>query len=141
MTHPVFGELKWDSSRLSWTVRPFVSSGKKFTVIIKPGRNTEPFEFLETSSRLFATLLDNEATIIREAINTKILALYNETWRQDEIKLSAEVLCTRMRLSLVEFGAVFPVTLWYQAGALFGGHDVAVLLDTDLKYEGIDLRG
>jgi hypothetical protein len=140
IAHPILGELLWDSKRSVWSVRGFIHAGKRFTVIIKPGKS-EALAFLENAARLFPRLLEAEPDILNQAIRTKLLETYNASWRQDDNVLTPESLGSSLKLSLVEFASVFPVTLWYGAGKLFGGHDVAILLDEELQYQKIELRG
>lgn len=77
-------------------------------------------------------------------MRAELLELYNDTWRQgEEPVLSAEGLTALLEWTLLTVSAseIVPVEFSYQAGELFGGHDIAVEVDAELQFCDIDLRG
>jgi hypothetical protein len=140
IVHPVFGELRWDRKCSWWFAELSVPSAKRLGVIVNPG-DEDRFVFLEPAAKLYRRVFKAERRILRDAIREKLLELYNDVWRQGEPKLTEKRLMDRLGLSLIDIDTVVPLTIWYEAGALFGGHSVAVEIDDELQFQDVDLRG
>jgi hypothetical protein len=143
LTHSVLGPLGWLPDYAHWFTQLRLPSGEWLDVIVDPG-DTDRFEFLTRAAELFRWAFDNERRVLAEAMRAKLLALYNDTWRQsDEPILTAEGLTARLDWTLLDISAsdIVPVEFSYEAGELFGYHGVTVEVDADLRFRGIDLRG
>jgi hypothetical protein len=138
--HPVFGELRWDQKYSWWSTQLRLPSGNQLEVIVNPV-DTDRFSFIDAAAKHYRRALKGERRILRDAIREELLDLYNDYWRQGEKRLTARELMNRLKLSLIEFGTVVPITLNYEAGDLFGHHAVAVFVDDELQFDGIDLEG
>jgi hypothetical protein len=141
ITHPVFGELRWDSQRTWWFAQIPLPSGEQVEVIVTPG-DEDRIAFVELAAKLYERARKAERRILRDALREELLELYNETWRQgNQPKLTAKELTSQLTLALIEIDTLIPVTLSYEAGDLFGGHGVAIEVDESLQFQDIDLRG
>ncbi len=92
-------------------------------------------------------VLANERRIFQDAVQTKLLELYNDGWRQeDEPVLSEEEFSAQLEWQLLKINAsdVVPIEFWYDPGELyesFGGHVVSVEVDAELQFRGANLIG
>lgn len=136
-THPVFGELVWQSEYSYWLAK----FGERLEVIVDPG-DLDRDAFLEPAAKLFERVRKAEPRILRKAINEDLLELYNGTWRRNaNPELSATELAAQLVLGLIEIGQGIPVILHYEAGHLFGNHIIALELDEQLQFGAADFRG
>ncbi len=140
LIHPVFGNLQWEEKFSWWFAQIRQASGEWLDVIVDPG-DDDPAGFVERASRLYIRAMEAERELLREAVNTKLLDLY-ETWRQeDEPKLTAEELKDRLVLTFVRIDTIIPITLSYDLGDVFGEHSVDVNVDSRWQIKGVDLVG
>jgi hypothetical protein len=143
LPHPVLGTLGWLPAYSPWFTQLRLPSGEGLDVIVDPA-DTDRFEFLPRAAELFRWAFENERQVLAEAMRAELLELYNDVWRQgDEPVLSAAELTARLEWTLLTVSAsdIVPVEFSYHAGELFGGHGVAVDIDTKLRFRDIDLRG
>lgn len=143
ITHPLFGELRWDDQSESWFAQVRDSAGEWLDVVIEPG-DEERHSVVERAASLFQRALPAEPRIQRAAVRQELLELYNDTWRRnDDPELTANDLIARLKFTFIKLqpGWDNPVTLSYDAGDLFGEHAVDVELDEKLRVTGTDLVG
>ena len=140
LTHPVFGDLRWEGRFSWWFTQVRLESGEWLDVIVDPG-DDDPSAFVGRAAQLYCQALDAEPEILQEAVQKKISDLY-ELWRQvGEPKLTAEELTDRLELTFVRIDPVVPITLSYVLGDVFGGHSVDVQVNERLRVRGVNLTG
>jgi hypothetical protein len=139
VSHPVYGELRWDAASL-WFTQVRLPSGDWLDVIVDPG-DGDRFAFLDSAAPLYQRAREAEPRLLREAIQQELLELYNDVWRQRDPELTADELVSRLELVMVHIGTVVPVTLGYAVGDLFAGHRVDVEADENLRLLGTNLVG
>jgi hypothetical protein len=140
LTHPVFGELRWETAFSWWFTQIRRDSGEWLDVIIDPG-DEDPFTFLGRAAQLYCRSLNAERVILQEALPKGVLALY-EKWRQaDEPVLTAEELTNQLDLVFVRLDTIGPITLSYGLGDVFGGHSLDVTVNEQLQVVGVHLAG
>lgn len=143
LTHPVLGTLSWLPEFSHWFTQFRLPSGEWLDVIVDPA-DDDRHEFLLRAAEMFRWAFDNGRRVLADAMRAELLELYNDTWRQgEEPVLSAEGLTALLEWTLLTVSAseIVPVEFSYQAGELFGGHDIAVEVDAELQFCDIDLRG
>lgn len=144
LTHPVFGELRWEEPT-SWWLGDFrLESGDLVEVMVVPGRQ-DRVAFLEKAAQLFQRAMGAEPRIRGVAAEQKVLELY-ECWRnEDEPILTARELAERLELVTVRIGTVVPISLGYIVGDgledVFGGHGLDVRVDESLGVTDVGLVG
>ena len=148
ITHPVFGELRWEEPRSVWFTQVRDASWM-IDVSVDPGEN-DPIACLDRAADLYSRALRAERQLLRTAIDNYLLELFNENWRladgQDEmnqVELTAEAFAARLRFEFLKVrpDSRFAVELGYHAGDMFGGHAVFVRLDRNLCYLNAALVG
>jgi hypothetical protein len=140
LTHPVFGDLQWEGQFSWWFTQIRLESGEWLDVIVDPG-DDDPRAFVGRAAQLYCRAMDAEPEILQEAIQQKILDLY-ETWRQvGEPELTAAELTAQLDLTFVRIDTVVPITLSYVLGDVFGGHSVDVQLNERLQVREVNLAG
>jgi hypothetical protein len=143
LTHPILGTIGWLTDYSHWFTQLRLPSDEWLDVIVDPG-DTDRFEFLPRAAELFRWAFDNERRVLADAVRAELLELYNGTWRRsDEPILSGVEMTARLELTLlcVSASEFVPVEFSYHAGEMFGGHGVAIEVDTELRFRDIDLRG
>ena len=143
VTHPDFGQLRWEPKSGWWSAQVKLPSGERLEVLVAPGEE-DRFAFLDRAAELFRWALGAQPQILRDAIQSELLELYNDVWREPtEPELTADELAGQLEWSVVEVSAsdIVPVVLSYEAGDLFGGHSVAIEVDSELQFRDIDLQG
>jgi hypothetical protein len=141
LSHPVFGKIEWLPKYSHWSAQISLPTGRRLGVIVAP--DGDRYECLKQAADLFKWVLNNERRILREAIQTVLLALCND-WRQDdEPELTADELAEHLQWQLLEISdsEAYPVELRYGDGGLFGGHTVVVQLDAELRLSDSYLWG
>ena len=131
LTHPVLGTLGWVPESSHWFTQLQLPAGGQLDVTVDPG-DGDRFAFLPRAAELFRWAMANERRVLADALRAELLELYNEDWRQaGEARLSAKALAGRLswRHLLVSDDDVVAVEFGYDAGELFGGHEVAVEVD------------
>jgi len=140
LTHPVFGELRWEAEHSRWFTQLLLPSGEWLDVVVDPD-NEDPVSFVEHAAQLLSRAIDAERRILADAVQSKLLDLYDH-WRQEgDPALSPDELKERLDLSFVRLDTVAPVILSYGLGDVFGGHCVDVRVDEHLQVRGVDLVG
>ena len=146
LAHPVFGRLEWRPKESEWFTQYRLPSGVQLNIHIQPYQR-DRHAFIESAAELFRWALANERRMFQEAVQTTLLELYNDGWRQeDEPVLSAEEFAAQLEWQLLRIKAsdIVPVELWYDPGALyesFGGHVVSVEVGAGLQFRGAHLIG
>lgn len=143
LSHPVFGTVEWLPRYSHWFAQLELPGGTALDVVIEP-YDEDRHAFLKPAADLFGWAVANERRLFREAIQSYLLELYNEGWRQDDDPvLSADEFAGQLEWQFLEISdsEVVPVDFGYDAGDLFGGHTVTVELDKELKYRGAHLIG
>lgn len=140
LTHPVFGELRWEAENSWWFTQMLRPSGDWLDVIVDPG-DEDPAAFVERAATLFRQAMDAERRIRHEVVRGWVLALH-DAWRQeDEPAPTAEELEERLELTFVRLDTVCPVVLSYWPGEVFGGHSLDGTVDERLQVAGVGLVG
>jgi hypothetical protein len=146
LVHPVFGRLEWLPKQSEWFTQYRLPSSIQLDVHVHPYRR-DRHAFVESAAELFRWALANERRIFQQAVQTRLLALYNDGWRQDgELVLSAEEFSAQLEWKLLKIEAsdIVPVEFWYDPGELyesFGGHVVSVEVDAELRFREAHLIG
>jgi hypothetical protein len=143
VTHPDFGELRWEPKSGWWFAQIELPSGERLEVLVQPGEE-DRFAFLDRGAELFRWALGAQPQILRDALQSELLELYNDVWREPtEPELTAEELAGRLAWSTVEVSAsdLAPVVFGYEAADLFGGHTLAIEVDSELRFRDVDLQG
>jgi hypothetical protein len=150
LTHPVFGELRWEAQYSWWFAQMLLPSGEWLDVIVDPG-DDDPAAFLERAAGLFPRAMDAERRIRGEAVKMKVLDLYEHWRREDEPQLTAAQLEEKLDLTFVRLDTVAPVIMSYVLDDLcggqsvlddvFGGHSVDVEVDEKLQVASVHLSG
>src|SRR5437764_2917 len=133
VTHPVFGELQWETGRDVWFTQVRDATGGWIDVSVAPG-DGDRLACLDRAADLYARAMRAERQLLRTAVENKLLELYNDAWRQSgEPKLTGDELTSRLTFTFVKIrpDEDFAVILSYYAGDLFGGHAVDVELDQE----------
>ena len=141
VTHPVFGELRWEAARSGWftQVRDTIWM---IDVFVDPG-DGDRLACLDRAADLYSRAIRAERQLLRTAIDDYLLELFNDNWRladgQDElnqVELTAEEFAARLCFEFIRIDpdSRFAVELGYDAGDMFGGHCVFVRLDRNLRY-------
>jgi hypothetical protein len=143
LAHPVLGVLRWEAEYSWWFTQHQLPGGDWLDVTVEPG-DGDRYGFLKRAADLFRWALANERRVLHQAIESELLELYNDVWRQgSDPELSAEefeaeldwqgLTISASDLVLVEFG--------YGDGEreLFGGHCVFIELDAELKFRSAHL--
>ncbi len=81
LTHPVFGDLRWEAKSSWWLTQIRLESGEWLDVIVAPGDN-DPSDFVRRAAQLYCGAMDAVREILQEAIQKGLLDLY-EVWRQE----------------------------------------------------------
>jgi hypothetical protein len=148
VTHPVFGELRWDAARSVWFTQVRDTSWM-IDVSVKPG-DSDRLACLDRAADLYSRAIRAERQLLRTAIDNYLLELFNDNWRladgQEEMnqgELTAEEFAARLRFEFIKVSpsSRFAVELGYDAGDMFGGHAVFVRLDRNLRYLNAALIG
>lgn len=146
VTHPVFGELRWERSVWFAQVR---DASWMIDVSVEPGTG-DRLACLDQAADLYSRALRAERQLLRTAIDNYLLELFNDGWRlsdgqdeTDQVELTAEEFAARLRFEFIKVSpdARFAVELGYDAGDTFGGHAVFVRLDRNLRYLSAALIG
>lgn len=143
VTHPVFGELRWEADSGWWYTQVRDAAGEWLDVVVEPD-GEDRLTFLARAAELYSRTIRAERRLLRTAVGKELLELYNDTWRRsDEPELTADEFISRLKFAYV---AIRPdwdtaVVLSYNAGELFGGHSVDVELDSQLRYLDVNLIG
>jgi hypothetical protein len=143
ITHPVFGELRWEVARSVWFTQVRDATGEWIDVSVEPG-NGDRFACLDGVADLYSQAMRAERQVLRTAVQKELLELYNDTWRQsDEPELTTDEFMSRLGFTFIQIRTDFKsvVILSYGAGDLFGGHSVDVELDNELRHLNVDLIG
>ena len=112
LTHPVFGDLRWEGEASWWFTQIRQESGEWLDVIIDPD-DDDTSAFIERAAQLYCRTMAAEREILQEAIQKGLLNLYDK-WRQaDEPELTAEDLKNQCDLTFVRIDTVTPTTLSY----------------------------
>ena len=101
----------------------------------------DPQSFIETAARLYLEAMKRQQFLLHEAVQKELLELYNDCWRQDDVVLTFDKFVRHLRLDAFSVDTTIPITLYYDAGDLFGGHAVAMDIDRNFVYQQYDLRG
>lgn len=146
ITHPVFGQLRWEAQYGYWFAQVRDASGG-FDVIVEPVAG-DRLARLDAAADLYSRALRAERQLLRTAVDRYLLELYNDGWREsagvDESDLTAEAFMDRLHLDgvTIDPNSRFAVRLGYVPGDdMFGGHLVEVCLDRNLKYIRASLVG
>ena len=143
LNHTALGLLRWEQEYEWWSTSLLLPSEMWLDVIVDPA-DQDRFEFLPRAAELFRWALENERQILAEAIRSELLELFNDVWRRnEEPALTGEDLTARMEWTLLSVSGIenVPVEFGYHAGDLFGGHGVVVVVDRELRFADVDLRG
>lgn len=143
LTHPVFGELRWEEQSGWWFAQVNDASGEWLDVIVDPGGG-DRLAAVEAAADLYQRALAAERRVIRDATRDELLELYNDAWRGEDPELTAGQFLERLEFTFIRLcpdADVIPIVMSYAAGELFGGHAVDVELDHDLNVTGTNLVG
>jgi hypothetical protein len=140
LPHPIFGDLRWEGKYSWWFTQIRLQSGEWLHVIVDPG-DDDPSTFVERAAQLYCRAMDAERQILQDAIQSKLLDLY-EAWRQqNEPEMTAEELKNELELTFIRIDTIIPITLNYWLGDVFGGHSVDVKVDETCRVTGVNLVG
>ena len=97
---------------------------------------------LAADARLFPAEPGEPAPMLsgEELAVDKLLALYNDHWRDDR-PLTLKEFMDHLRLCSINVSAGSGAELWYDDGTLFLGHSVVVSLDAEGRYTRSHLAG
>ena len=77
----------------------------------------------------------------RRAAASRLLDLYNRSWRDGEA-LDLDNFMRRLSVSSISIAPLeLGATLYYADGGLFAGHFIEVFLDTDFSFSNVQLAG
>jgi hypothetical protein len=133
----VFGRLEWDGELGCWL------GGIDWP----PGRHTEVALWLSGDDlagdlRMAAEGLEwlqaHEGQARRTAAE-EMLEVYNDSWQDAEGPLTGTELFGRLELARIEFEEDGTLLLTYDAGELFGGHEVDAEFGPDRSFRGAGL--
>jgi hypothetical protein len=143
LKHPIFGSLGWLPKDSQWFTRYTLPSGRQLDVFVKPQKG-DRHAFLKLAADLFCWAIENERSLFQQAMQTYLLELYNDGWRQeDDPLLSADDFSAQLEWQFLEVSdsEIVPITFGYDPGDLFGGHVVFVKVDASLRFRGAQLVG
>ena len=143
ISHPVFGELRWEAARSVWFTQIRDSAGEWIDVSVEADEG-DRIACLDRAADLYSRAMRVERQLFRIAVQNELLELYNDTWRRaDEPKLTANEFMSRLAFTFIQLRPDWDsaVVLSYDAGELFGGHSVDVELDSELHYLDVNLIG
>ena len=143
VAHPVLGTLHWLPEFSHWYVQLAFAPSGQLDLIVDPG-DGDRHEFLSRAAELFQWAMVNERRVLADAMQARLLELYNNSWRQDgEPEMSSDALTAQLDWQLLTVSAcnLVPVEYSYDAGELFGYHGVTIEVDAELQFRDIDLRG
>ena len=135
----VFGRLEWDGELGGWL------GGIDWP----PGRHTEVALWLSGDDlaadlRMAADSLgwlqDHEGQARRDTAE-EMLEVYNNAWLDEEGPLTGAELFRRLELVRIGFEEDGSLLLTYDAGELFGGHEVDAEFGPDRSFRGAGLVG
>jgi hypothetical protein len=139
LNHPIFGEVRWQEEYGWWFAQVRDAAGEWLDVVIEPDEGDRR-AVIEPAAQLSTRALKAERQIIKAAIRSELLELYNDTWRQEgERKLTADQLLGRLEFVYIGLRPTWdvPIILSYAAGDLFGGHSVDVEADLQVIDTGL----
>jgi hypothetical protein len=143
--HPELGELRWEEE-WSWWFTQIEGPDGRLDIIIDPG-DGDRAAYIDRAAELYHWAMGAQWRLLREAVEVKLLDLYNNNWRnEDEPVLSAKELADRLQWDGLRLDAgddpTVPVSFGYVTDDdLFGGHLVNVEVDRELQYRGAHLEG
>ncbi len=143
ITHPVFGECRWEEERAVWFTQIRDAAGKWLDVSILLDEGDQSAA-LDRAADLYTRAIQAERQLLCTAAENELLELYNDTWRRsDEPELKADEFISRLEFTYIQIRPDWDtaVILSYEAGELFAGHAVDVELDRHLRYRDVDLIG
>jgi hypothetical protein len=143
ITHPVFGELRWESERAVWFTQIRDATNEWIDVSIEPEEG-DRLARLDRAAELYSRAMRAERQLLRTAVRSELPELYNDTWRQaNEPELTAAELVSRLVFTFIQVSptAECAVILSCDARELFGGYSVDVELDSEVRYLDVNLIG
>lgn len=138
MRHPVLGTVTFNPAMLWWEATSPVPLGITDQVSLTVSGLDVPAPQLDEVAALLHRL---DPPHLRALVASELLDLYNDTWRQaDAPALDHAGFTARIRPAGVDISEDC-VEVFFDDGALFGGHSIVLLLDLDLQVIDIKLAG
>src|SRR5262245_56822573 len=81
VTHPVFGELRWESARGVWFTQVRDRSGEWIDVSVDPDEG-DRVACLDRAAELYLRAMNAERQLLLTAVEKELLPLYNDCWHE-----------------------------------------------------------
>jgi len=146
ITDPELGTLAWDDELAYWRHEDYPLSDRgtiRLSLTPKDDDSISPNLIAEMVERARTSLhwVRRHEPDLRLAIALRMLALYNESWREDDLDeqpINANEFAERIHLTSIDVQADGELGLYFDDGdiEMFGGHSIVAQLGTDHKLRG-----
>jgi hypothetical protein len=143
LTHPVFGELRWESERSVWFTQIRDSAGEWIDVSVEADEG-DRVACLDRAADLYSRAMGAERQLLCTAVEQELLPLYNDCWRESLWPvMTAKQLMEHLEFTFIQIrpGSDIAVILSYTAEHLFADRCVDVELDDELRLRKVGLVG